>query len=304
VRFTLTAEAGLNDGLAFPFVNLAVAIAAHGSLPGPWLLEWAAVDVAWKLGAGIAVGWAVGQALGWLTFRVPNRAGLSRTGEGFVAIGVTFLAYGLAELAHGYGFLAVFVAALAIRTAERQHDYHERLHDFADQSERLLMMVLLVLFGGALAGGLLAPLTWAGAGAALLFLFVVRPAAGLVALVGAGQPMAERATIAFFGIRGLGSFYYLGLRAERGAFRGGGGALGGARLHRAGLHRAARHDGDPGHAPPRREAACPGRPAVRGRLGARPAIARAGAPGMAPSGAAEAPPPRDADRSGLLLPLG
>jgi NhaP-type Na+/H+ or K+/H+ antiporter len=220
VRFTLTAEAGLNDGLAFPFVNLAIALAAHRSVPGPWLLEWAAVDVAWKLGAGVAVGWVVGQALGWLTFRVPNRAGLSRTGEGFVALGVTFLAYGLTELAHGYGFLAVFVAALAMRAAERQHHYHERLHDFADQTERLLMMVLLVLFGGALAGGLLAPLTWAGAASGLLLLFVVRPAAGLVSLIGSPQPIAERATIAFFGIRGLGSFYYLAYALNERHFEG------------------------------------------------------------------------------------
>jgi hypothetical protein len=59
----------------------------------------------------------------------------------------------------------VFVAALAARTAERNHRYHERLRDFADQTEQLLMTVVLVLFGGTLAGGLLAPFTWAGAGA-------------------------------------------------------------------------------------------------------------------------------------------
>ena len=209
VRFNLTAEAGLNDGLAFPFVNLAVVVAAHGTLAGPWLGDWALEDVAWKLGAGLLVGWVVGRALGWLTFRVPNRAGLSRTGEGFVAIGITFLAYGLTELAHGYGFLAVFVAALALRSAESRHKYHERLHDFADQTERLLMMVILVLFGGAIAGGLLAPLTGAGIVASLIFLLVIRPAAGLISFIGAPQPMAERIAVAFFGIRGLGSFYYL-----------------------------------------------------------------------------------------------
>ena len=220
VRFTLTAEAGLNDGLAFPFVNLAVAAVAHGNLPGPWLLGWAAGDVAWKLGAGLAVGWAVGRALGWLTFRVPNRAGLSRTGEGFVALGVTFLAYGLTELAHGYGFLAVFVAALAVRAAERGHRYHERLHDFVDQTERLLMMVLLVLFGGAIAGGLLDALTWAGAAAALVFLFAVRPAAGMASLAGSPLPPAERAAVAFFGIRGLGSFYYLAYALNEERFEG------------------------------------------------------------------------------------
>jgi len=209
VRFTLTAEAGLNDGLAFPFVNLAIALAVNDALPGDWIWEWAAVDVAWKLGAGLGAGWAIGAALGWLSFHMPNRARLSRTGDGFVALGVTFLAYGVTELLHGYGFLAVFVAALALRAAERQHHFHERPHDFAEQTERLLMMVLLVLFGGALAGGLLDPLDWWGVLAALLFVFVVRPAAGMLALLGDRQPWLERAAIAFFGIRGLGGFYYL-----------------------------------------------------------------------------------------------
>ncbi len=208
VRFTLTAEAGLNDGLAFPFVNLAVALALHGGW-GSWTAKWLAVDLVWKLAAGVAVGWAVGAMLGWLTFRVPNRTQLSRTGDGFVALGVTFLAYGLTELAHGYGFLAVFVAALAMRSAERQHAYHERLHDFADQTERLLMMLVLVAFGGAIAGGLLSPLTWSGVAAAVLFIFLVRPAAGMASLIGSPYPLRERAAIAFFGIRGLGSFYYV-----------------------------------------------------------------------------------------------
>lgn len=221
VRYSLTAEAGLNDGLAFPFVHLAIALAANSALPGPWLFEWAAWAVVWKLGVGLALGWALGTGLGWLMFRLPNRARLSRTGEGFVALGITFLVYGVTEMAQGYGFLAVFVAALALRAAERQHHYHERLHDYADQTERLLMMLVLVLFGGALAGGLLAPLGWEGVAAALIILFVVRPAAGMLALLGCGHTLGERAAIAFFGIRGLGSLYYLAyaLNHEE-AFRG------------------------------------------------------------------------------------
>ncbi|SDB35969.1 cation:proton antiporter [Belnapia rosea] len=218
VRFTLTAEAGLNDGLAFPFVNLAVSLAALGLAPEDWALHWIGVDVLWKLAAGLGAGWAIGRLLGWLTFRMPNRARLSRTGDGFVALGATFLAYGLTEMVHGYGFIAVFVAALGMRAAERQHDYHDRLHDFAEQTERLLMMVLLVLFGGVLAGGVLAHLTWAGVAAALGFVFLVRPAAGMISLIGVDQPMEERLAIAFFGIRGLGSFYYLAFAANAASF--------------------------------------------------------------------------------------
>ncbi len=225
VRFTLTAEAGLNDGLAFPFVNLAIALAANDMLPGPWLADWVLEDVVWKLAVGIGMGWAVGFALGWLLFHVPNRAGLSRTGEGFVSVGITFLAYGLTEVVHGYGFLAVFVAALALRATERQNSYHERLHDFSDQTERLLMMALLFLFGGAIAGGLLDALTWWGVAAALVFLFVVRPVAGMLSLIGTARPLGERAALAFFGIRGLGSFYYLAYAMNENGFEGQGAEL-------------------------------------------------------------------------------
>ncbi|HEX6143993.1 MAG TPA: cation:proton antiporter [Geminicoccaceae bacterium] len=209
VRFSLTSEAGLNDGLAFPFVNLAIAMALHGVAPGVWVLEWLAVDVVWKIAAGIAGGLLVGQALGLVIFRYIESQRLPESGDNLVAVGITFVAYGLTELVHGYGFLAVFVTALTMRRWERSHHYHARLHEFAEQIERLFMMILLVLFGGALAGGLLEPLTWTAALAGLVCLLVVRPLAGLAGLAGSGHPLEERVAIGFFGIRGVGSFYYL-----------------------------------------------------------------------------------------------
>jgi sodium/hydrogen antiporter len=209
VRFSLTSEAGLNDGLAFPFVNLAVAAALHGTVVGFWTLEWLAIDVAWKIAAGGVIGMLVGQALGLLIFRYVEHTRLPESGDSLVAIGITLLAYGLTELAHGYGFLAVFVAALTLQRWERSHHCRTRLHEFAEQIERLLMMILLVLFGGAVAGGLLGPLTWPAAVTGLACLLVVRPLAGLIALAGTGRPLDERAAISFFGIRGVGSFYYL-----------------------------------------------------------------------------------------------
>jgi NhaP-type Na+/H+ or K+/H+ antiporter len=57
VRFALTSEAGLNDGLAFPFLHLAIALAAASQTGEPWLLKWISVSVVWKIAAGIAVGW-------------------------------------------------------------------------------------------------------------------------------------------------------------------------------------------------------------------------------------------------------
>ena len=114
------------------------------------------------------------------------------------------------EMAHGYGFVGVFVTALTLRSAERGSDYHTNLHDFAEQIERLLMMVVLVCFGAAIAEGtVFRAFDWRVAAVALTIIFLVRPAAGWLGLIGSEIPGREKAVIAIFGIRGLGSFYYM-----------------------------------------------------------------------------------------------
>ncbi|SNT65624.1 NhaP-type Na+/H+ or K+/H+ antiporter [Asanoa hainanensis] len=221
VRFALTSEAGLNDGLAFPFVYAAILIAEHGVAPGGWLAEWLSVDVLYKGLVGVAGGLLVGKLLGKLFFRARSETlRLARHSEGFLALAATFLAYGVVEVAGGYGFLAVFVAARAIRSAERSHEYHQVLHDFAEQVERLLTVLLLLLFGGALVSGLLAPLTWPAAMVALALVFLVRPLVGWLSLRGAPGRPAEHWVIAAFGIRGIGSFYYLAYATSHADFPG------------------------------------------------------------------------------------
>ena len=222
VRFALTSEAGLNDGLAFPFVHLALAFGLAAGASGGWpglsvLGGWLLVDVLWRVCAGVGVGWLVGRGLGWLTFG-RSRSKLSGTRDGLVAIGATLVAYASAEICHGYGFLAVFVAALVLRDTERNHEYHEALHDFSEQMERLLMMLVLVLFGGAIATGLFASLTWTDCLAALVIVLLIRPLAGWISLIGSGHPARERGLIAFFGIRGIGSFYYIAYGVNHGEF--------------------------------------------------------------------------------------
>ncbi|MFI2376973.1 cation:proton antiporter [Streptomyces sp. NPDC018964] len=211
VRFTLTGEAGLNDGLAFPFVLAAVALAAAGGRPtGGGIARWALVDVLYKCAVGVSAGLAVGALLGWLFFRAGWRAmRLSEHREGFVAIGATFLAYGVTELLHGYGFVAVFVTACRIRAAERAHGYHVVLHDFVEQVERLLTAALLFLLGVFVAQGGLASLTWQGAVVGLLLLVAVRPLTAWAAQLGTSAGPRERVVIAFFGVRGIGSLFYL-----------------------------------------------------------------------------------------------
>jgi sodium/hydrogen antiporter len=217
-RFALTSEAGLNDALAFPFVHLAIAISIAGAAPAV-LASWAWDAVLVRLAVGLVCGLALGWLLGWVIYELPRGTQLSRTGDGFVALGATLSIYALTEMAHGYGFLAVFVAGLMLRRAARNHDFNDRMHDFADEVERLLMMALLVFFGGMLvSGGLLANLTALNVLFAVLTIFVVRPIAGWLSLIGSGRPKLERFVVAFFGIRGLGSVYYLAYGVNHGRF--------------------------------------------------------------------------------------
>jgi NhaP-type Na+/H+ or K+/H+ antiporter len=214
VRFALTSEAGLNDALAFPFTNLAIAVAAGGS----WFAGRVAEDLVLKLAVGLAAGYVFGRVVAWLTFRFPSRSAFARTSEGFVAIGATLAVYGATELLHGYGFLAVVVAAITIRHEERDHEYQQVLHDYAETTERLASVLFLLLLGGAVVDGALSALTWGGVVVAVLLVFVIRPVAGWIGLLGTETRRDERAAIAFFGIRGMGTVYYLSHAATEEAF--------------------------------------------------------------------------------------
>lgn len=209
VRFGLTSEAGMNDGAAFPFVHLAIALSLAAATGEPWAAKWLSYNVLWEIGAGVAGGWLIGRAFGWVTFRIPAETKLAQTGDGLIALSATFVSYGLTEIIHSYGFLSVFVTALTFRAAHRSHDFHREMHDVTEQVERLAMMVLLLLFGGALAKGLLSGLAPGDVAAALVILLFIRPATGLLGLLGLQASWSEKLTIAFFGIRGVGSIYYL-----------------------------------------------------------------------------------------------
>ncbi len=220
VRFGLTSEAGLNDGLAFPFVNLAIALTLAAQTGTPWLRDWLVHDVLWEIGMGAAGGWAIGALFGWLTFHVPAETRLARTGDGLIAIAATFVSYGVTELLDCYGFLAVFITAVTLRRSHRDHDFQRDMHDITEQVERIAMMVLLILFGGALVSGLLSPLGWREGLAAVAIILLVRPLAGLAGLMGFQADRSEKATLAFFGIRGVGSFYYLAYALNHAPFAG------------------------------------------------------------------------------------
>jgi sodium/hydrogen antiporter len=215
VRFTLTAEGGMNDGTAFPFVWLGILIATGAvNQAGGWL-EWTGYYLIYKLLAGLAVGWLLGKLLGYVLFSLPEKFRTTRIEDGFVALSITLLVYGVTELIHGYGFIAVFACATTLRNYEMGHHLHTTLHAFSDQVERMLVAIVLLLFGGSLVEGLLDHLTWPLAIAGIAFLFVIRPLTTALALVRTKMLMRERAMVSFFGIRGVGSLYYMGYAAQQ-----------------------------------------------------------------------------------------
>lgn len=217
-RFALTSEAGLNDGLAFPFTYAAIAISLAGTAPSGWFTHWLAVDVLWRLGCGLAVGVGVGWLLGKLFFSAPSeKFRLAEHAEGFVALAATFLAYGVTELAEGYGFVAVFVCACTIRAAERHHGYHQVLHRYVEQAERMLTVLIVFLLGGA-AVKFLAGTGWRDVVVAAVIILVIRPLTGWIGLLRGRTGPRERAFVAFFGVRGVGSLFYVTYALQEGQF--------------------------------------------------------------------------------------
>ncbi|MBE9062579.1 sodium:proton antiporter [cf. Phormidesmis sp. LEGE 11477] len=218
-RFSLTAEAGLNDGLAFPFVYLALGTAEHQGKLGGWLLNWTAYDLIYRVAMGTAVGIVVGLVLSHYAFRVSDETVREETREGLFVVSAIFLSYGLAEAVSGYGFLAVFAAAVASRqNVERFHEYHSKPYQFATQLERIFAGLLLLALGGFVATADLELLTWSNFLFAGLFMLVVRPLSGRLSLLGLKLSNLERNAIAFLGIRGFGSFYYLAYAQNNGSF--------------------------------------------------------------------------------------
>ncbi len=209
VRFTLTAEAGLNDGLAFPFVYLGLILAAQGSDPSPWLLDWVLRDVIYRIAVGAAGGALIGWLLGHALFSAWGSTAIEKSGPGVLALGSVLLCYGIVELTEGYGFIGAFAAGLMCRRVQEKHHFHNRLHDFSEAAEHALTAVLL-LFLGSLLPSLWPVLDWQHSLIGFGLLFVIRPVVGWLALWGTGMTSGDRLIVGFFGVRGIGSIYYVG----------------------------------------------------------------------------------------------
>jgi NhaP-type Na+/H+ or K+/H+ antiporter len=232
LRFALTGEAGFNDGTAFPFVMLGLGLMGLHPLGAGWW-RWWAVDVAWAVAGGLGIGFGLGTLVARLVLYL-RRTHREAVGlDNFLALGLIALAYGAAVLLHAYGFLAVFAAGLALRQEEMRHTGHRRAADlkvssgseqdavhpekapaymaeavlgFNEQIEKLLEVAAVLALGGMLAA--VRP-TWAAVGLAAALFLVVRPAAVFLGLAGGGMSTVRMGLTGWFGVRGVGSLYYL-----------------------------------------------------------------------------------------------
>lgn len=219
LRFTLTCEAGMNDGSAFPFVMLGLGLMGLHEL-GASGLDWIVLDVLWATVGAIAIGVAAGVALarvGWTLRRAPHQHELM---DDFLGLGLIGLVYGLCVMLDVWGFLAVFFAAVALRQTELKlaraakpradgealPTVSEGALVFKEHLERISEVVLILLIGGTL---FLDSWTWSAVGLALFLFLVARPASVMVGLLGTGMPWRLRGLVAWFGVRGVGSLYYM-----------------------------------------------------------------------------------------------
>lgn len=242
LRFTLTCEAGMNDGSAFPFVMLGLGLLGLHDL-GDSGLRWVLVDVLWATAAGIAIGVAAGMALArWgrkLRRLAPNETLLND----FLGLGLIGVVYGLSVMVDAWGFLAVFFAAVALRQTEIRHlvaeqkvpaiapvdtieavtpvtgpisataTISEQSLVFKEHLERLSELMLVLLIGGSL---FLDSWSWRAVALALFVFAVVRPVSTMAGLLGTRTSWTIRSLIGWFGVRGIGSLYYLMFAIQHG----------------------------------------------------------------------------------------
>ncbi len=227
LRFTLTSEAGMNDGSAFPFVMLGLALLGLHQV-GDFGLNWLLIDVLWATIAGVGIGVAGGIGLahiGWKLRRFPYKHDLL---DDFLGLGLIGIVYGVSIMAHTWGFLAVFFAALALRQTESKlaraslsevpnftnADTETHIEPtisegsllFKEHLERLSEVLLILLIGGSL---FLNSWSWKAVGIALFLFMIARPVSVLIGLLGTTQNWRISGMAAWFGVRGIGSLYYL-----------------------------------------------------------------------------------------------
>jgi NhaP-type Na+/H+ or K+/H+ antiporter len=223
VRVSLTAEGGLNDGTALPVVMLALGLLGIGEL-GPAGTHWMWHDLAWPIVGGTLLGWGFGRGLGKVIHAL-LRHGHGLCWDELLYLGIITVAYGLSRVTDTSSFLFVFAAALGLfhrspkatdslqRAGIEPDELAERLLAFGHRCGRLVEVVMVLLLGFAMPW-----VQWRGEPLvyAALLLVVIRPLSVFMTVPGREMPRIQRRVVAWFGIRGVGSLFYLALVIDSG----------------------------------------------------------------------------------------
>jgi NhaP-type Na+/H+ or K+/H+ antiporter len=230
LRNTLTCEAGMNDGSAFPFVMLGLGLMGAHDV-GEYYSRWILIDVIWATFGAIAIGALGGAALGKLSWMLRGKDPKHEVLDDFVGLGLIALVYGVCVVSQAWGFLAVFFAGVALRQTELilsgAHKDRQGLlvpeaqgQDaqaftptvsaesliFKEHIERLSELTLVLLLGGMVS---IQNWNWDTIGIAAFLFLVARPASVMLGLIGSPSSLRVRGITGWFGVRGIGSIYYL-----------------------------------------------------------------------------------------------
>ena len=216
LRFGLTSEGGLNDALAFPFVYFGLHALKDDNW-GNWFKQWIAVDLIWAIAAGIVMGIVVAKSIVWIEKRIQKRRRADKLMEDFIAISTILITYSLTEMVNGYGFLAVFVAGLVVQRSYRNPEKPLAQLEFVEQLEKLLEVGTILLLGSILLFKPMLNYAMQSLLVIILLLFIIRPVGVWISTIGKRPVESHRRTfhpgtrwlIGWFGIRGVGSLYYL-----------------------------------------------------------------------------------------------
>ncbi|BAY47922.1 sodium/hydrogen exchanger [Scytonema sp. HK-05] len=229
LRFGLTSEGGLNDALAFPFVYFGIHSLKDKNWDN-WFKQWVAVDLIWAIAAGIVMGILVAKAIVWIDKKIQKRRRADESMEDFIAISTILLTYSLTECVNGYGFLAVFVAGLVVQRSYKNPEKPLAQLQFIERIEKLLEVGIILLLGSILLYKPMVTYAFQSLLVMVLLFFIIRPGAAWISTIGK-RPVdprhqtfhpGTRWLFGWFGIRGVGSLYYLayafgnGLKGELG----------------------------------------------------------------------------------------
>ncbi|MGV3459247.1 MAG: cation:proton antiporter [Flavobacterium sp.] len=209
IKLGLTTEAGINDGLAFPFVYFAIYAATKGLDFEEWAGGWFIHDFIIKIIIAIGIGLAVGALLCRLVFTSGSRDKISKISRGIISLALMLLPYAVTEIIGGYGFLAVFVAACIFSHREEHAEHMDDLHDFNEELESIVVAIIFIMTGFFIAYHHEILYDTEILAVALLMVFIVRPVAGYLSLLGTKLIPFQKFVLSFYGIRGVGSLYYL-----------------------------------------------------------------------------------------------